>query len=160
MSFPQLGGCGCEALRYRLSSDPLTVYACHCTDCQTETGSSFALSMYVVREAVELLCGEPRLREFSLPDGRLRRSLVCGECGTALWGEGGDRPELRNLQPGTLDDTSWAQPIAHIWTRSAQPWISLALGSLQYEMQPDDPLALVRAWKSRPSAPQTAGVVS
>ena len=28
--------------------------------------------------------------------------------------------------PGTLDNTSWLQPIAHLWTVSAQPWITLS----------------------------------
>jgi hypothetical protein len=58
-------------------------------------------------------------------------------------------PTLLNLQPGTCDDTSWLQPVGHIWTRSAQRWFVLPDGVLRYEAQPDDILPLVRAWKSR-----------
>jgi hypothetical protein len=148
MSFRQLGGCECGRIRFQLTSDPITVYACHCTDCQTATGSSFALSMYVTREALELLRGEPQLREFYLPDGRERRVFACAECGTSLWGARPGLPDLLNLQPGTLDDTSWFRPIAHIWTRSAQPWVQIPADALRYEEQPEDPLPLVRAWKS------------
>ena len=39
------GGCFCGEIRYRFVGDPLTLYACHCTDCQRETGASFVLSM-------------------------------------------------------------------------------------------------------------------
>ncbi len=67
MSFPQLGGCECAKIRYQLASDPVTVYACHCTDCQTATGASYALSMYVARDAIKLLRGEPQLREYDHP---------------------------------------------------------------------------------------------
>ncbi len=156
MSFPQPGGCGCEKVRYPLTSDPVTVYACHCTDCQTATGASFALSMYVARDAIKLLRGEPQLREFSLPDGRERRAFACAECGASLWGERRNLPELLNLQPGTLDDTSWFRPVGHIWTRSAQPWVTISPEALRYKKQPEDPLSLVRAWKSRPDVPSPA----
>ncbi len=153
MSFPRAGGCGCEMVRYQLTSDPLTVYACHCTDCQTETGTSFALSMFVDRDAIELLRGKPRLRIFKLPDGRKRRVSACDECGASLWAETPDLPELLNLHPGTLDDTSWFRPVGHIWTRSAQSWVTIPPEALRYEKQAEDRLALVRAWKSRPDAP-------
>ena len=156
MSFSQLGGCGCEKVRYQLRSDPVTVYACHCTDCQTATGASFALSMYVARDAVELLRGKPQLREFNLLDGRERRAFACVECGASLWGEPRKFPDLLNLQPGTLDDTSWFRPVGHIWTRSAQPWVMISPEALRYEKQPEDPLPLVRAWKSRTDVPSSA----
>ncbi len=157
LSFPQPGGCGCARVRYELSSDPVTVYACHCTDCQTATGASFALSMYVARDAIKLLLGEPELREFQLPDGRERRAFACPRCHMSLWGVRRDLPELLNLQPGTLDDTAWLRPVGHIWTRSAQPWVTLPPEDLQYEKQPEDTLPLVRAWKSRPDAPGPTG---
>ena len=156
MRFPQPGGCECASIRYELNSDPITVYACHCTDCQTATGASFALSMYVSRDAIKLLGGEPKLREYNLPDGRERRARVCSACGVALWGERRNLPELLNLQPGTLDDTSWFRPVGHIWTRSAQPWVTISPEALRYEEQSADPLPLVRAWKSRSDVPDCA----
>jgi hypothetical protein len=39
---------------------------------------------------------------------------------------------------GSLDDTSWLRPTAHLWTRSKQPWITLPDGDRQFETQPDD----------------------
>jgi hypothetical protein len=54
------------------------------------------------------------------------------------------------LRPGGLDDTSWLQPIGHIWTRSAQPWVSIPEGTLNYEDQPQDYTALIQAWRERP----------
>lgn len=39
---PYSGGCLCGALRYRVTAEPLTLYACHCTDCQRRTGTAFA----------------------------------------------------------------------------------------------------------------------
>jgi hypothetical protein len=112
--------------------------------------------MYVSRDSIKLVRGKPQLREFTLPDGRERRAFVCAECGASLWGERRNLPELLNLQSGTLDDTSWFHPVGHIWTRSAQPWITISPDALRYEKQPEDPLPLVRAWKSRPGVPRPA----
>lgn len=53
MSAAYMGGCLCGAIRYRVLSEPLTVHACHCTDCQRRAGSAFALSMFV--DAAELV---------------------------------------------------------------------------------------------------------
>ena len=57
------GGCLCGAIRYLFSGDPLTLYACHCTDCQVSTGSAFVLSMPAARESIELLQGTPEFVE-------------------------------------------------------------------------------------------------
>jgi hypothetical protein len=55
------------------------------------------------------------------------------------------------LEPGTLDDTSWLRPVGHIWTRSAQPWVAIPDGPLNFNKDPGDEgaIALVRAWKQR-----------
>jgi hypothetical protein len=39
------GGCICGAVRYELLEKPLFIQACHCTQCQTATGSAFILTM-------------------------------------------------------------------------------------------------------------------
>jgi hypothetical protein len=149
-SFPQPGGCLCGDVRYRLVEDPLTVYACHCSDCQRQTGTSFALSMIARLGALEATRGEPREVSVRLADGRVKRSLFCARCCTRLWALS-RVAGLAVVEPGTLDDTRWFAPVGHIWTRSAQPWFPLPEDALQCERGPDDAmtLALVRAWKAR-----------
>jgi len=138
----------CGAVRYRLTEEPLTLYACHCTDCQRHTGTSFALSMIVRREALQLVHGEPRAYAVAVP-GPPRRGKFCGECATRLWGEPARFPHIVVLRPGTLDDTTWLDPVAHIWMRSAQPWVSVPTGALTFETQPQDPMALINLWRER-----------
>lgn len=148
-TFPCEGGCECGAVRYRLLEDPLELHVCHCTDCQRLSGSAFVLSMPVRRQAIELLKGDPPPLEFDTPQGTRRCDRRCASCGSRLWSEPPRLPDLLTLRPGSLDDKSWLQPVAHIWTRSAQPWVVIPEGVLRYEKNPDDPLVLVRAWKSR-----------
>jgi hypothetical protein len=153
IELPQHGGCLCGDVRYVLGEEPLTLYACHCTDCQRHTGASFALSMLVRRDAVTLGRGRPEPYSLERPDGRRKRGRFCGRCSTRLWGEPLRLPEHLVLRPGTLDDTSWIRPVAHIWTRSAQPWVRIPDDALRFGGQPEgeERLALVRAWKERGS---------
>ena len=43
-SFPQPGGCQCGSVRYQVTGPPRMVYACHCTECQRQSGAAFALA--------------------------------------------------------------------------------------------------------------------
>ncbi len=150
IEFPQRGGCLCGAVGYELDEDPVTLYACHCTDCQRQTGSSFALSMIVRRETLRIR-GQTEEYSVKMDDGRIKQSNFCSRCTTRLWNPT-RIPGLALLEPGTLDDTTWLRPVAHIWTRSAQGWLSIPEDSLRFEKQPveDDYLELTRAWKARP----------
>ena len=154
VAFPQRGCCLCGDVEYRISEDPVTLYACHCTDCQRQTGASFGLSMIVRRESLQIVRGRPEQYSVEMADGRVKQSHFCGRCTTRLWGPS-SIAGLAVLEPGTLDDTSWLHPIGHIWTRSAQPWVSIPKGSLNFSHQPreEDYLSLVRAWKQDRAAP-------
>jgi hypothetical protein len=152
IAFPQHGGCLCGDIRYHLLEDPVTLYACHCMDCQRQSGASFTLSMVVRSEALQLVRGHTQEYSLNLADGRRKRSNFCGRCSTRLWGPS-RRPGLAILEAGTLDDTSWFRPVGHIWTRSAQPWVHIPNDVLNISEQPheEEIVALVRAWKERHS---------
>jgi len=149
-SFPQTGGCLCGDIRFTLHEDPVTVYACHCTDCQKETGSAFYLAVVMRSEALEYTTGQPEDWQIELVDGRTKGSYYCPRCKSKVGGAPRDSA-IASVDGGCLDDTSWLSPTGHIWTRSAQPWIELPEASVQTAKQPtdEDYLAMVRAWKAR-----------
>ena|SRR5688572_18097731 len=146
---PYDGGCFCGAVRYRLTEEPLTLYACHCTDCQRRSGGAFGLSMFVARNALQVLSGEPDTMESMAPNGTRRRGKYCGKCATRLWGEPAKLPDIAILRPGTLDDTKWLRPVAHIWVRSKQPWVQIPDDALVFETQAGDYRILINAWRER-----------
>ena len=116
------GGCLCGQARYRLVSEPLTCYCCHCTECQQRTGSAFSTALIVMTEALELIRGTSSPYRACLSGGRIKSGLHCSECSTRLWGTIQSVPTIRVLQPGTLDEARAFHPVAHVWTRSAVPW--------------------------------------
>ncbi len=152
MRLPLTGGCQCGAVRYAIAAAPLTLYACHCSDCQRQTGSAFALSLMVPRAAVLITQGTPAAWQrpgSHTSSGTPAECLFCPACGARLYHLPSRNPAMAVVKPGTLDDTSWLEPVGHIWTRSAQPWVSFAAGTLLYEGQPPDLAALGEAWHAR-----------
>ena len=149
MPAPYPGRCLCGATQYRLTEEPLTLYACHCTDCQKRSGGAFGLSMWARRPAVEVTKGEAAVQNSLGADGSPRLARICAQCATRLWSEPPKHPNLAIVRPGTLDDTSWLKPVAHIWTRSAQPWFVFPPGAVRFEQHPPDMRELVTLWNSR-----------
>ena len=62
MPTPYTGGCGCGAIRYRVTAEPLISYLCHCTECQRRTSSAFGLNMQIPAESLVIEQGKPTSR--------------------------------------------------------------------------------------------------
>lgn len=148
-SLPLTGGCSCGAIRYEIGSFPLLLYSCNCTDCQTASGSAFALNMPVATAEFRIVKGEPKGWRRPSPSGADVTSWFCGDCGGRIYGERKGRAETVNVRAGTLDDTTWLTPVAHMFTRSAQPWVQPAAGAECYEIGPSDFRPLAAAWRAR-----------
>lgn len=150
MRLPMTGGCQCGAVRYEIDAPPMALYACHCTDCQRQTGAGFALSMIVPRAALRVIEGAPS--EWLRPgaataSGTPTLCIFCGRCGNRLYHLPSRNLAVAVLKPGTLDDTSWLRPVGHIWTERAQPWVTISDGAPAYPRQPPDYAALEAAWR-------------
>ena len=145
--FPQRGGCLCRAVRYELRALPLTVYACHCKDCQRLSVGTHTISMVVERADVSLLSGKLETYVKTAESGRTLRMLRCAACGSPVWNEASADSPTIVMKAGNLDDIGWAQPVGNIWTRSKAPWVAIDPDLPHYDTQPDDRAALIAAWK-------------
>jgi hypothetical protein len=150
-ALPLTGGCSCGAICYEIASFPLLLYTCNCTECQTASGSAFALNMPVTTKDFHILKGEPKGWRRPSPSGADVTSWFCRDCGARLYGEREGRPDSMTLRAGTLDDTSWLEPAAHFFMRSAQVWVRPAKDALCFEEQPAPAefRAALAAWRSR-----------
>ena len=146
MSPPYLGNCLCGQVKFQLNAEPITLYACHCTDCQRRSGGVLLLSMWVSREAIEVLEGNPLLVSSIATDGRERKNKVCPACEVRLWSEPVHWPKLAILRPGNLQQANAFRPIAHQFVRSALAWFVFPEGIVQYKTSPE-PAELVRLWR-------------
>ena len=128
---------------------PLTIYGCHCTSCQKQSGSAFGTSMLVPRDGVSYTHATPATWTRTAENGRKIECFFCGTCGTRLVQLPQHSPTLAIIRAGTLDDTSDVHLIGHIWIRSKQPWFQVPAGAVTYEQQPPDLTRLIEAYAAR-----------
>src|ERR1700744_1586115 len=147
-TLPLTGGCSCGGIRYEVTSFPLLLYTCNCTDCQTASGAAFALNMPVATKSFRIVKGEPRGWRHPSPSGAEVCSWFCDVCGARIYGSRGSRPGSMNLRAGALDDTRWLMPVAHTFMASAQPWVRPAANAECYETSPPDFAQLGRKWRA------------
>jgi hypothetical protein len=146
MSALYRGGCQCGQVRYEIHAKPLTLYLCHCKECQKQSSSAFGMSLTVPRDAVRIVQGQPKTWTRKADSGREVTCAFCDNCGTRLFHERAYNPDTINVKAGTLDDTSRLHPVGNLWTSSAQPWMPLSDQTLNYEGQPKNIRELWEAW--------------
>ena len=128
------GGCACGAVRYRLRQPAMFVHCCHCRDCQTQSGSAFALNALVESAVVETLSGLPQAELAKTDSGAGQQLWRCPQCKVAVWSNyGGTQDVIRFVRVGTLDDPRSIVPDIHIYTRSMLPWVRLPEGAASVE---------------------------
>ncbi len=129
-SFTLDGGCTCRAVRYRMTSRPLFVHACHCRWCQRETGSAFALNAMIESDRVVPLAGVPDIVMTPSASGKGQRIARCPGCRVAVWSHyAGAGEAIKFVRVGTLDEPDRVPPDIHIFTSSKQPWLVLPPGT-------------------------------
>ncbi len=120
MKLPWTGGCMCGAIRYECSAEPIMMGNCHCRDCQQATGTAFAAAILVLRDAVSIT-GNVKYYDVTGDSGSIVGRGFCPNCGSRLFSKP-PIPEFMGIMAGSLDDPSWFQPQADLYTSSAQPW--------------------------------------
>jgi len=136
MSDNYQGGCQCGNVRYQVTGAPRQVVACHCTDCQRQSGSAFGMTMVVDQAAFQIIRGEPVVYRSVSSSGRAKLGAFCPDCGTRVYHQPEWRKGTISVKPGTLDDTKWLQPQVHLWTQSKQPWVIIPEDVESHERQP------------------------
>ena len=126
MTTPVEGGCACGAVRYRVTGTPLFVHCCHCTWCQRETGSAFALNAMIESSLVETVAGHPEAVETPSASGKGQKIVRCPKCRVAVWSHYGASGEaISFLRVGTLEGPHLMPPDVHIYTSTKRPWVRL-----------------------------------
>jgi hypothetical protein len=123
------GGCTCRAVRYRMNSKPLFVHCCHCSWCQRETGTGFALNAMIEADRVDVLQGEVEAVNTPSKSGKGQKIWRCPTCKVALWSNyAGAGDAVRFVRVGTLDEPGRLPPDIHIYTTTKLPWVQLPPG--------------------------------
>jgi len=153
MTATEPGGCQCGAVRYEIDRAAiLTLYCCHCRECQRQSASGFGLSMKAERTGFRLIKGALSAWQRPTDRGGITRMRFCPACGVRICHDAGADSDMVSLKAGTLDDTAWLRPVGHIWVKRAQPWVALDPDLLIYDGQPETYDALIAAYRNLATA--------
>lgn len=122
------GSCHCGKITYEAEVDPNAVSICHCTDCQTLSGTAFRTVVSAKREDLKVT-GEPRIYIKTAESGNKRAQAFCPDCGTPLWATTPTDQQTFGLRVGAIRQRDQLVPKRQAWARSAQGWLS-QLGSI------------------------------
>ena len=144
------GGCQCGTIRYEVDwAQVLTLYCCHCLECQRQSASAFGMSALVSRSALKITKGELAQWERNTDRGGRNRAHFCPDCGVRIFHMADGEGEIASLKAGTLDDRTGLDPVGHIWLNRAQTWFRPSKTALIYQGQPDTYDSLVQAFRTR-----------
>jgi hypothetical protein len=115
------GGCHCGRISYEADIDPDKVGVCHCTDCQTLSGSPYRASVPAPAATFKLR-GSPKTYIKTADSGTRRVHAFCPECGSPVYSSAISDPPFYSLRVGCLAQRDRLPPSRRIWCQSALHW--------------------------------------
>lgn len=131
------GACSCGNITIQGEADPATTSICHCTDCQSATGTAFRVSI-PVSGATFRMTGQPTIYiKTTAESGNPRAQAFCPKCGSPVYSTTpGEGPQASYLvRVGILNQRDRLAPKRQIWWRSARDWVTGLDGIRKVEKQ-------------------------
>ena len=120
------GSCHCGFITIEGEADPEKTQICHCTDCQTGTGSAFRISIPVLGSSFKMTGQPTTYLKTTADSGRPRVQAFCPKCGSPIYsttpGEG-VQPSY-TVRVGILRQRDQLAPRRQNWFRSARAWVT------------------------------------
>lgn len=117
------GACHCGNIQFTAEVDPSRVVVCHCTDCQTLSGSAFRVNALAPAGSFRLTSGQLKTYVKIAESGARRRHTFCPDCGTPIYSAAPVDPVVMFLRIGAIHQRQALRPTLQIWRRSAVDWV-------------------------------------
>jgi len=128
---PWEGGCRCNKLRFRITTEPLLTAACHCAGCQKMSASAFSLSIAVAKGGFAVTAGEWVIG--GLHDPKALHHM-CKHCLSWVFTDPVDFGII-NFRATMLDDHAWFRPYVDMNAAEKLPWAQTG-APRNYDKQP------------------------
>ncbi len=96
------GRCHCGQITYEAVVDADKVTICHCTDCQTLTGSAYRANVQAPAETFVLRTGQPKIYIKTADSGTKHAHAFCPACGTPIYSAAITDPPTYSLRVGGI----------------------------------------------------------
>jgi hypothetical protein len=131
------GGCQCGAVRYEIIGEPVSLYVCHCRECQKQSSSAFGISVIVKRSDFRVTRGEVKLWSRATDSGGTLACAFCPACGSRVWHEAIEATDTVSVKGGSMDEPPDLQSASHIWTARKLPGVVIPETTRQFPGEPD-----------------------
>ena len=129
------GQCHCGQLKFEAEIDPGAVRICHCTDCQTMSGTAYRVTVAAPAATFRIRSGQPKIYVKIAESGNERAHAFCGNCGAQIYSAAVRDPPAYAVRVGTLRQRRELPPKNQIWFRSALPWVPDVRGAERIDRQ-------------------------
>lgn len=123
--------CSCGQLRLACEGEPVRISICHCLECQTRTGSVFAVQARFPRAAVTVQGRAAQWRRKG-DSGQSATFHFCPVCGATVYWEPDAMPDFVSVAVGAFADQDFPPPRVSVYEERRHPW-TLALAELPME---------------------------
>ena len=125
--------CLCGKVSFRLLGRLHSARYCHCTNCRKFSGTSPAA--WAMAQTADLeAAGDLPITRFD--SGRGLRCF-CTECGSPVWFESKEFPEIVGIPLGIIDSGDVPAPEMHLWVQSKPGWCAVAANLPRLSAGPD-----------------------
>lgn len=132
------GHCLCGAVRIAVDGVPVRMAQCHCRDCQRASGTGH-VSNAIFKDGDVTITGESKSFTVTTDNANSYARHFCPTCGSRLFASNSGRPGMLTVHVGFLDDTSWFEPEAVIYTRTRPHWDITTDDAPNYDSAPPMP---------------------
>ena len=126
------GSCLCGAVRLTLVGPSQAGRLCHCGNCRKFAGTSPA-AWAIARVADLRVQGDEHVSRYDSGGGM---RCFCVQCGSPVWFESKDHPEIVVLPHGVVDEGALAPPEMHLWMSVNPPWCVVNDALPQHDTHP------------------------
>ena len=118
------GNCHCGHITFSAEVDPDLVIICHCTDCQTLSGTAYRTVVAAIEDTFKILSGDPKIYVKLAENGSKRAQAFCAVCGTPIYSAPeGEGSSFFGIRVGAIKQRDQLIPKTQYWCRTAQTWV-------------------------------------
>lgn len=119
--------CSCGKLAVVVRGEPVRISVCHCLECQRRTGSAFGAQARFRKADVEITGASTAYCRIA-DSGNAITFHFCPSCGSTVYYQAEDQPELVAVTLGAFADPSFPRPRVSVYESRKHPWVGLPDG--------------------------------
>lgn len=124
--------CSCGQLAVTVRGEPVRISVCHCLECQRRTGSAFGAQARFRKADVEIRGASTAYRRIA-DSGNAIRFHFCPTCGSTIYYQSEDQPELVAVPVGAFADPDFPAPWVSVYESRKHSWVGLPDGIEHHE---------------------------